>query len=76
MARPGRLVEANALNMMDRVADYVALAVALHGAALVWVNMTPTPKDNERLDKYSRLVARVYRVVEILAGVVSKRVKQ
>lgn len=77
MARPGRLVEANVLlNTMDRVADYVALAVALHGAALVWVNMTPTPKDNERLTKYSRLVVKVYRVIEILAGVVSKRAKQ
>lgn len=77
MARPGRLVEANVLlNTMDRVADYVALAVALHGAALVWVNMTPTPKDNERLSKYSKLVVKVYRVIEILAGVVSKRAKQ
>lgn len=61
---------------MDRVADYVALAVALHGAALVWVNMTPTPRDNDQLDKYSRLVVKVYRVIEILAGVVSKRAKQ
>lgn len=76
MARPGRLVEANATNTMDRVADYIALAVALHGAALVWVNMTPTPKDNERLSKYSKLVVKIYRVIEILAGVVSKRVKQ
>lgn len=76
MARPGRLVEANAMNMMDRVADYVALAVALHGAALVWVNMTPTPKDNEQLSKYSKLAVKLYRVVEILAGVVSRRAKQ
>lgn len=76
MARPGRLVEANTTNMMDRVADYVALAVALHGAALVWVNMTPTPKDNERLSKYSKLAVKIYRVIEILAGVVSKRAKQ
>jgi hypothetical protein len=61
---------------MDRVADYVALAVAIHGAAVVWVNMTPTPKDNQQLDKYSRLIVKTYRVVEILAGVISKRVKQ
>jgi hypothetical protein len=61
---------------MDRVADYVALAVAIHGAAVVWVNMTPTPKDNQQLDKYSRLIVRLYRVVEILAGVISKRAKQ
>ena len=61
---------------MDRVADYAALAIAIHAAAVVWVNITPTPKDNERLSKYSRMVVRVYRVIEILAGVVSKRVKQ
>jgi hypothetical protein len=61
---------------MDRVADYVALAVAIHGAAVVWVNMTPTPKDNQQLDKYSRLIVKTYRVIEILAGVISKRVKQ
>jgi hypothetical protein len=61
---------------MDRIADYVALAVAVHGAAVVWVNMTPTPKDNQQLDKYSRLIVKTYRVIEILAGVISKRVKQ
>jgi hypothetical protein len=62
--------------MTERIADYVALAVAIHGAAVVWVNMTPTPKDNQQLDKYSRLIVKTYRVVEILAGVISKRVKQ
>ncbi len=61
---------------MDRAADYIALAVAIHGAAVVIVNMTPTPKDNIALDKYSRLMVKLYRVIEILAGVVSKRVKQ
>lgn len=61
---------------MDRFADYVALAVALHGAAMIVVNMTPTPKDNAALDRYSRLVVKGYRVIEILAGIVSKRAKQ
>lgn len=61
---------------MDRVADYVALAIAIHAAAVVWVNITPTPKDNERLSKYSRMVVRVYRIVEILAGIVSSKVKR
>ena len=61
---------------MDRVADYVALAVALHAVAVVIVNMTPTPKDNERLSETARLVVRVYRAVEILAGIVTRRAKQ
>ena len=64
------------MSTVDRAADYVALAIAIHGAAVVIVNMTPTPKDNAALDKYSRLMVKLYRVVEILAGVVSKRVKQ
>ena len=76
MTTAGRLVLSISLSAMDRVADYVALAVAIHGAAVVWVNMTPTPKDNQQLDKYSRLIVRLYRVVEILAGVISKRAKQ
>lgn len=64
------------MSTVDRAADYVALAIAIHGAAVVIVNMTPTPKDNAALDKYSRLMVKLYRVIEILAGVVSKRVKQ
>lgn len=61
---------------MDLIADYVALAVAIHGVALVIVNMTPTPKDNEALDNYSRLVVKAYRAIEIMAGIVSPRVKR
>lgn len=61
---------------MDRFSDYVALAIALHGVALVIVNMTPTPKDNEALDNYRRIVVKAYRAIEILAGIVSPRVKR
>jgi hypothetical protein len=61
---------------MDRIAEYVALAVAIHGLALVIVNLTPTPKDNEALSNAARLAVRVYRVIEIIAGVVSPRVKR
>lgn len=62
--------------MTERIADYVALAVAVHGVALVVVNLTATPRDNEALDNYSRLVVKVYRAIEILAGVISPRVKR
>jgi len=61
---------------MDRLSEYVTLAVAIHGVALVVVNMTPTPKDNEALDGYSRLIVKTYRTIEILAGVISPRVKR
>lgn len=61
---------------MERISDYVALAVAIHGVALVIVNMTPTPKDNEALGNYRRLAVKLYRAVEVLAGIVSPLVKR
>ena len=61
---------------MDKMTEYVALAVAIHGLALVVVNLTPTPKDNEALDSISRVAVKLYRAVEILAGIVSRKAKQ
>ena len=61
---------------MDHIAEYIAVAIALHGAALAIVNLTPTPKDNEFLGKYSRMAVKLYRAIEILAGVVSPLVKR
>jgi hypothetical protein len=61
---------------MDRFAQYVALVVALHGVALVIVNLTPTPKDNEALGNARRVVVRLYRAIEILAGIVGPLAKR
>lgn len=61
---------------MSRLTDYIALAVAIHGLALVIVNLTPTPKDNEALGNISRLAVRLYRAVEILAGIVGPLAKR
>ena len=61
---------------MHHFTDYIALAVAVHGVALAVVNLTPTPKDNEALDAYSKMLVRVYRAIEILAGVISPKVKR
>jgi hypothetical protein len=61
---------------MDKLTEYVTLAVAIHGLALVIVNLTPTPKDNEYLSGLSKVVVKAYRAIEILAGLMSKRSKQ
>jgi hypothetical protein len=61
---------------MDQFAQYVALVVALHGVALVIVNLTPTPKDDEALDAAQRVVVKLYRAVEILAGIVGPLAKR
>lgn len=42
---------------------------AAHALALFVVNLTPTPKDDT-------LVAKVYRVVEWVAGIVSSKTKE
>ncbi len=61
---------------MDRFGQYVALAIALHGVALVIVNLTPTPKDDAALDAVQRVVVKLYRAVEILAGIVGPLAKR
>jgi hypothetical protein len=61
---------------MEHFADYVALAIAIHGVAVIVVNLTPTPKDNEALDTYSRMAVKLYRAVEILAGIISPLAKR
>ncbi len=66
----------NASHEMNHLSDYVALAVAIHGVALVVVNMTPTPKDNKALNEYTRLLVKLYRVIEVMAGIVSPKVKR
>jgi hypothetical protein len=45
--------------------EILGVLFAIHAAALAFVNLTPTPKDNE-------VVAKYYRVLEILAGIVTK----
>lgn len=49
--------------------EIVALAAAIHAAALIVVNLTPTPKDNAAYAKF-------YKVVEVLAGIVTKLAKK
>ena len=62
--------------MTDRIAEYVVVAIAIHGAAVAIVNLTPTPKDDEFLGRYSRMAVKFYRAVEILAGVITPLVKR
>jgi hypothetical protein len=47
----------------------VEILLAVHALALLIVNLTPTQKDNQAVAKY-------YRVVEILAGIVTRLAKQ
>ena len=54
---------------MANAPEIIAALFAIHAAALAIVNLTPTPKDDAA-------VAKFYRVIEILAGVVTKLSKK
>lgn len=60
----------------EKLSDLITLAVALHGLAVVIVNITPTPKDDEALGNLEVLGVKLYRALEILAGIVTHRAKQ
>jgi hypothetical protein len=45
--------------------EILGVLFAIHAVALAIVNLTPTPKDDE-------VVAKYYKVLEILAGIVTK----
>jgi hypothetical protein len=54
---------------VSRAEEFLAVLIAVHALALTIVNLTPTPRDDEAVAKY-------YRVLEILAGIVSKLAKK
>lgn len=49
--------------------EIVAIASAAHLLALAIVNATPSKRDNEIYNK-------IYRVIEVLAGLITKTAKQ
>ena len=55
--------------MKADIRDLIEIILALHGAALIIVNLTDTPKDDE-------LVARFYRGIELFAGIFTPLVKR
>lgn len=61
---------------MDRLPEYAALAVAIHGVALLVCNLTPTPKDDEALGTITRFAVLLYRAMEIAAGIVTPLAKR
>ena len=47
------------------IPQVLGVLLAVHAVALAIVNLTPTPKDD-------KIVAKFYRVLEILAGIVTR----
>jgi len=56
-------------DLVTNAQHLVEILLAVHALALVIVNLTPTQKDDQAVAKY-------YRIVEILAGIVTRLAKQ
>jgi len=55
--------------LLNNWAEVAGIAGALHILALAVVNLTPTPRDDE-------IYGKVYKVIEMIAGIVSKTAKK
>jgi hypothetical protein len=54
---------------IEKSPEFIGALFTIHAAAVAIVNLTPTPKDDE-------IVAKFYRVIEIFAGIMSKTAKR
>lgn len=57
------------MQLFSNIGQTLEVLLAIHGVAVAIVNLTPTPKDDVA-------VAKSYRLIEIMAGIFTKRVKQ
>jgi hypothetical protein len=60
----------------ETLTQYVGAAIGVHATAVAVVNLTPTPKDNDRLSTWTALFVKLYRAIEILAGIITPLVKK
>jgi hypothetical protein len=56
-------------HLINNLSQVLQVILALHAAALIIVNMTKTPQDD-------KAVAAFYRVIEFMAGFVTKLAKR
>jgi len=55
--------------------QWMIAGAAAHAVAVVIVNLTPTPRDDEALSTFDRAVVKGYRALEVLAGIITKLAK-
>jgi hypothetical protein len=55
--------------LIENHTDIIGAAFAIHAAAVVIVNLTPTPSDD-------KVVGKLYKVIEVFAGILTKIAKK
>lgn len=61
---------------MNRIHEWATGLLLAHFLAVLIVNLTPTPKDDEALSAFQRAVAKAYRATELLAGIITPWAKR
>ena len=56
--------------------DFALLVFQVHAVALAVVNLTPTPKDDKAMGELQAIVVKIYRAIELVAGIWTRRAKQ
>lgn len=56
--------------------DLFEVLIAAHAVAVLIVNLTPTPRDDQAVGTAGAMLRQAYRALEILAGVVTPLVKR
>jgi hypothetical protein len=62
--------------LIDNRRELVEIAIAVHALALLVVNLTPTPRDNEAAGAAGAVIPQLYKALEVLAGIVSPMAKR
>lgn len=56
--------------------DMFEVLIAAHAVAVLVVNLTPTPKDDQAVGTAGAMLRQAYRALEVLAGVITPLVKR
>jgi hypothetical protein len=62
--------------LIDNRRELFELAIAVHAVAVLIVNLTPTPRDDEAAGAIGAILPKAYKALEILAGIVLPMAKR
>jgi len=62
--------------LIDNRRELFEVAIAAHAAAMLIVNLTPTPKDDAAAGAAGVMIRQAYRALEVLAGIVFPMAKR
>lgn len=56
--------------LIDNRRELFEIALAVHAVAILIVNLTPSPKDDEAAGAVGAVLPKLYKALEMLAGIV------